>query len=164
MRTLVLYDAIKEYIKNFDEDYQISQGFIDYEREYSLGIYVQDITPKYKFFNGHKYQGRNARLQFVVMGGSSDSDYFKNRVLCEKLEGLSDILQNVTLTTSQRYYKDQNDDIQYSATIGQHQGIEIFISNSNLLNGTVDAGKSPDGHPMFSITFLVTYFIGGNKQ
>ena len=161
MRTLVLYDAIKKYIKDFDKDFQISQGFIDYEREFSIGIYVQDIGPKYTKYHGTKYNGQNARLQFIVMGGSDDDTYFKTRKVCDQLEGLSDTLQNISLATSGSYYRDEHDEIQYDKT-GKSSGIEVFISNSNLLNGILNVGKSPDGHPMFSITFLMTYFIGGN--
>lgn len=164
MNTLVLYSALKNRLSSIPNFPTISQGFMNYNLEKSAGIFLTDISPAYIKLSGKKNVGRNARVQIILQGPAEDQTYFEMRKLCNKIENLADTLQNTVLITERMYYI-EDDEITYidpESLTEENKGIQVLISNTSLSNGTITLEKTPEGHPQFSVTLYMKYYIGDN--
>ena len=165
MRSLVLYSALKKAILSKWPKQFITNSFIDYNVDNDLGIYAKDIGPLKSLLNKNKYNGRVATVQFIFQGTQDETDYYTNRTFCSSLENYILSLQNKVLITAANYAVNNAGDIVYDDKPATgHNGIEVLISSTDLVSSIVNIGKSPDGRPLFSINFNITYFIGGNKN
>ena len=165
MRSIVLYSALKKYILAKWPTQYITRGFIDYEHDNDLGIYVKDIAPLKGYMEGDKYQGRVARVQLIFQATQSDEDFYTNRQFMNSLENYLLKLQNVLIATENSYTINVDGDIiRIDEPTAADKGLLIGISNTNLITSIADLGKSPDGRPMFSINLAITYFIGGKNN
>jgi hypothetical protein len=164
MRSYVLYSALKNYIKTKWPEQYIS-AFVDYNKDNDLCIKTADITPLRSMLNGRKYNGRLARVHFTFVATQSDEDFWKNRTFLYSLEEYMLALQNQYIVTEPNYAFDEHDEIIHiDEPTASNKGILIGIRSTDLIKSIEDAGKSPDGRPVFTITLSVTYYIGGNKE
>lgn len=165
MRSMIVYSALKKHIRAKWPEQYITRGFIDYERDNDLGIFVRDIAPLRSRLNGRKYNGRLARVQFLFQATQSDEDFYNNRSFMFALEEYLLQMQGVELVTENNYTFDETDTIiRVAEPTEENKGIIIGIGDTSLVSSVVDIGKSPDGRPVFSINIAITYYIGGNKQ
>lgn len=171
MRTLLIYSALRKNLPaaiTETVDYDIMNGFVDFNKDYQIGIYVSDVAPSRVRMSGQKYEGHTATVQLLFQSGLSTDSVYTTRSMIEDAENFLSSLQNAQIITQDNFELLDSGKIHRIKTeadrqIANARGIVLAISKTRLITASINIGKNENGREMFSLNAAIAYYIIGNN-
>lgn len=171
MRTLLIYSALRNNLPaaiTETVEYDITNGFVDFNKDYQIGIYVSDVAPSRVRMSGQKYEGHTATVQLLFQSGLSTDSVYITRSMIEDAENFLSSLQNTQIITQDNFELLDSGKIHRIKTEADRQvvnarGIVLAISKTRLITASISIGKNENGREMFSLNAAIAYYIIGNN-
>lgn len=170
MRTLLLYSALSNELEKViteDVDYSITNGFLDYGKDYGISTFITDVAPSRTRLSGQKYEGHTATFQFMFQGGTTPESSITIRSIMCDVEDFIAALNNKQIKTTDEFEILPNGKIHRITDKSPRQvtdssGVNIFVSHSVLVSSVIPLGKNENGRQIFSLNAAIAYYITGN--
>lgn len=154
MEQYYIYLLLKQLVKEMDDRYTITFNDMDFNKPFSIGIYVKQAEPSdYREVKTGKYWNIKSRVQFVMQGpNTGNMSLFSLLELASKIKG-----KLVTYCNS--VWELDNPIKDFIPT----DKVELAISLTELLGDVDFKGKTAQGLPKYSLNFKIYYQIGGKE-
>lgn len=149
MEQFALYLILKNIIKDIDIDnkYTISFNDMDFNKPYSLGIYVKGgEVSQYRQLGTGQYLNYVNRVQLIIQGDRSNEGLADTLRIASKIRNTFVILNNKNIDVPENSFF-------------EGQTLQIQLGLVKLLGEVNFNNKTAQGLPVYSINFKFNYFL-----
>ena len=170
MESLLIYSALRNELPSViteQVNYVISNNFIDFNVDYSIGIYVNLTTPKHVYRDNTIRPTRRAGVTILFQAGLSTDSVYDIRSIIEDVETYLATLNNKEVITQSNFELLPSGKIHRVKTEADRQvadarGIKIEILKT-VVRSIVSDGKNENGRELFTMNVDFAYNIIGNN-
>lgn len=163
MRQYGLFCGIKQIIKEYTSDYNITYDDMNDDKENSIGVYIRGgLNGTYRKLSTAEYVNKRDRVQIIIQSGRSKESVIKSRELGNKIEDRFPTLFNTEILLDKDkcgYNSEHEFIIKEKGDEEELTQAALVINKTDPQSGLIMAGKTEQGLSRYSINFIVEYYL-----